>query len=302
MKKIYFAFALVAAGYLSFVFTQSFIAHAQIFPMTLVTTTNEQPIVITPQAFGGGTVGVSYSEAVSASTTETSTTAATGLQPLTWMVTAGTLPPGLSLVTSTTGTGVLAGTPTTAGSYPFSLDATNGITATTQMYDFVVNGSSTTTSTSPVMTTTSSATTTTVASPTSPTSTLELELTGLETELAQLEVLAGNSTSGASAGNTIAVPPGPVFGRDLTIGSSGADVLALQQFLNQNGYPVASSGPGSAGEETDYFGPLTQAALAQWQAANNISPAAGYYGPVTRAKISLSSNTSASSSSSSASN
>ncbi|MDV6278279.1 putative Ig domain-containing protein [Rhodococcus erythropolis] len=39
-------------------------------------------------------------------------------------VTAGTLPPGLSLTTD----GTLTGTPTTAGTYPITLTATNGIT------------------------------------------------------------------------------------------------------------------------------------------------------------------------------
>ena len=53
-------------------------------------------------------------------------TAAGGTTPYTWSVNAGTLPPGLSLSSA----GVLAGTPTTAGSYPFTVnvvDANNGI-------------------------------------------------------------------------------------------------------------------------------------------------------------------------------
>jgi peptidoglycan hydrolase-like protein with peptidoglycan-binding domain len=33
-----------------------------------------------------------------------------------------------------------------------------------------------------------------------------------------------------------------------------------------------------------YFGPLTQAAVAKWQAANGVMPAAGYWGPISRAK------------------
>jgi hypothetical protein len=37
--------------------------------------------------------------------------------------------------------------------------------------------------------------------------------------------------------------------------------------------------------ETDVFGALTRAALARFQAANNIVPAAGYFGPLTRAFI-----------------
>lgn len=75
------------------------------------------------------------------------------------------------------------------------------------------------------------------------------------------------------------------FTRDLTIGSTGADVMALQKILNSNGYPVSASGAGAPGLESDYFGTKTQAALAKWQAAVGISPAAGYFGPITRAKL-----------------
>lgn len=56
----------------------------------------------------------------------------------------------------------------------------------------------------------------------------------------------------------------------------------LQIFLNTNGFPVALSGPGSLNNETDIFGNLTRQALAKFQAANNIAPAVGYFGPITR--------------------
>lgn len=79
---------------------------------------------------------------------------------------------------------------------------------------------------------------------------------------------------------------GIVFARDLTRGSTGEDVRALQAFLNQNGFAVASGGePGSSGFETSYFGSATEKALAQFQAANSISPSIGYFGPITRAFI-----------------
>ena len=54
------------------------------------------------------------------------------------------------------------------------------------------------------------------------------------------------------------------FTKNLTVGSTGSDVKALQQFLNGKGYTVASSGPGSAGNESMYFGPATRAALAKY--------------------------------------
>ncbi len=74
------------------------------------------------------------------------------------------------------------------------------------------------------------------------------------------------------------------FTRDLTTGVTGEDVKCLQQYLNSAGHKVASSGAGSPGSETTYFGNLTKSAVASWQAANAVSPAAGYFGPISRAK------------------
>jgi peptidoglycan hydrolase-like protein with peptidoglycan-binding domain len=75
------------------------------------------------------------------------------------------------------------------------------------------------------------------------------------------------------------------FVRDLTLGSTGEDVRALQKYLNGNGYTVAQSGPGSLGQETLIFGFATQAALARYQTARGLTPAVGYFGPKTRASI-----------------
>ncbi len=65
------------------------------------------------------------------------------------------------------------------------------------------------------------------------------------------------------------------FYRNLAMGSSGADVLALQRFLNTMGYPVAVSGAGSPGNETQFYGALTARAVAKWQAGMSIFPASG---------------------------
>lgn len=73
-----------------------------------------------------------------------------------------------------------------------------------------------------------------------------------------------------------------IFTRDLSIGSVGEDVRQLQQFLNEYGFIIAVSGPGSPGHETINFGPLTQTALAKFQENKGIKPATGYFGPVTR--------------------
>jgi peptidoglycan hydrolase-like protein with peptidoglycan-binding domain len=80
----------------------------------------------------------------------------------------------------------------------------------------------------------------------------------------------------------VAVPDvDAAYTRDLTIGSSGSDVAELQTFLVSKGFLVMPVGvtPG-------YFGALTQAALARYQAANGIVPPAGYFGPLTRASVS----------------
>ncbi|MBT7717722.1 hypothetical protein HN699_05135, partial [Candidatus Uhrbacteria bacterium] len=76
-----------------------------------------------------------------------------------------------------------------------------------------------------------------------------------------------------------------VFDRDLTLGSKGEDVRELQKYLNKSGYILADSGPGSRGNETDYFGELTRQALIKFQKAVGIKPAAGYFGPITRSFI-----------------
>ena len=75
------------------------------------------------------------------------------------------------------------------------------------------------------------------------------------------------------------------FMKDLDIGSEGDDVKALQIYLNQAGFYVASSGAGSPGNESTYFGPATQDALSRFQRANNISPALGFFGVITRTYI-----------------
>jgi uncharacterized membrane protein YgcG len=85
------------------------------------------------------------------------------------------------------------------------------------------------------------------------------------------------------------------FTRDLTLGSKGEDVRQLQIELNR--YPstqVAYTGIGSPGQETDYFGPKTHAAVIRYQnlyASTILEPigltrGTGYVGPTTRAQLS----------------
>lgn len=91
----------------------------------------------------------------------------------------------------------------------------------------------------------------------------------LQMLLAQIAQLSGSSS----------------FLHDLTVGSTGSDVKALQVYLNAHGYTVATSGPGSSGNETMRFGAATKAALIKLQIAAGITPASGYFGPKTRAYV-----------------
>ncbi len=92
----------------------------------------------------------------------------------------------------------------------------------------------------------------------------------------------GSATSTPNHGMSSAVH---AFQANLTTGSLGDEVKALQMFLNSHGFTIAASGPGSAGNETNMFGALTKAALAKYQAAKGITPAAGFFGPLTRAAV-----------------
>jgi len=69
------------------------------------------------------------------------------------------------------------------------------------------------------------------------------------------------------------------FTRDLTVGSTGADVTCLQNALKAAGYMSANA--------TGYFGALTQAGVIAWQKAMVITPSAGYFGAKSRAAFGL---------------
>ena len=79
-------------------------------------------------------------------------------------------------------------------------------------------------------------------------------------------------------GGTPSVPSTPsstAFTKDLTVGSTGADVTALQNALKAAGYMTANA--------TGYFGALTKAGVIAWQTAKGVTPAAGYFGAKSRA-------------------
>lgn len=92
-------------------------------------------------------------------------------------------------------------------------------------------------------------------------------------------------TGGTPTGGTTTTT-GYTFNVNLTIGSKGADVMNLQKVLNSDSATmVAATGAGSPGLETSTFGPLTQSAVIKFQKKYGITPAVGYVGPVTRAKL-----------------
>jgi hypothetical protein len=85
------------------------------------------PVNITTTSLPGGTVGASYGQTLAATG---------GIAPYTWSLSSGTLPPGLGLSVG----GVLGSSPTTAGSYTFTVQVTDNIGgADTQVLSLTVS-------------------------------------------------------------------------------------------------------------------------------------------------------------------
>ncbi len=90
-----------------------------------------------------------------------------------------------------------------------------------------------------------------------------------------------SAAQAATLSASIAAPvstSGYTFAKDLTVGSRGADVTALQNMLGVT-------------PATGYFGSLTKAALIKFQLSKGITPAAGYFGPKTRGIVNASGTT-----------
>ncbi|MCF7834387.1 MAG: cadherin domain-containing protein [Candidatus Pacebacteria bacterium] len=70
----------------------------------------------------------------------------------------------------------------------------------------------------------------------------------------------------------------------LRTGAKDISVRQLQQLLNLKGYTVSTSGAGSLGNETTYFGPATRNALIRFQKDNGLT-SDGIFGPKSREKL-----------------
>jgi hypothetical protein len=90
------------------------------------TTPTIRALTITTASLPNGTVETAYSQTVTA----------TGTTPITWSIDSGSLPAGLNIASAT---GVISGTPTTAGTSPFTVKATNAAGNATKLFSIVID-------------------------------------------------------------------------------------------------------------------------------------------------------------------
>lgn len=105
------------------------------------------------------------------------------------------------------------------------------------------------------------------------TSDLQAQIAALMAQIQALQAQSGGTTSASAT-----------FTTDLTVGSKGAAVSALQNWLIGKGFSIAAGATGT-------FGAQTKAAVAAWQASAGITPAAGYFGAKSRAVANASAGT-----------
>ena len=98
---------------------------------------------------------------------------------------------------------------------------------------------------------------------------LQAQIAALLAQINSLQSKLGTASVSTSGYN---------FATNLTLGSKGADVTALQNVLISGGFLKIAA-------PTAFFGPMTKAAVAAWQKANSITPAVGYVGAISRAKL-----------------
>jgi len=95
-------------------------------------------------------------------------------------------------------------------------------------------------------------------------------------------VASSSITLTTGATNTTTPTPAKYnFTRNLSLHATGADVKALQQYLNSHGFVISKTGAGSLGKETTLFGTLTYKSLVKFQKSLGWS-GTGFFGPMTR--------------------
>ena len=116
----------------------------------------------------------------------------------------------------------------------------------------------------------------------------------LATLLAQVQTLQTQLAGQTGQRGVAGVPANYTFTRNLSQGMSGQDVQYLQRILNSNpATRIASSGPGSPGNETMHFGPMTRDAVNRFQTTHRsevltplgLTTPTGLVGPATRSKL-----------------
>jgi len=138
------------------------------------------------------------------------------------------------------------------------------------------------TSVTPAVPATPAVPTVTPAVPATPASisALEAQIVALRAAIASL----GGTSVGSSGTGSM------TFSKPISAGSKTTAVINLQKVLNSDSdTKVSSSGAGSPGKETNYFGPATKKAVQKFQVKYGIAKPGqtgyGVFGPKTRAKM-----------------
>ena len=102
------------------------------------------------------------------------------------------------------------------------------------------------------------------------------------TKMKSIKTIVAGSAAVILGFALVAAAASYTFSNYLSVGSTGADVSALQSYLMASGYSIPSITSGAA--QPGYFGSQTQAAVKAYQAQNGI-PNTGFVGPLTVASL-----------------